>query len=125
MVSGSLSIGHTWGADSVGRSPEQDLVNGFANEGLLTIALLLLVARGVRLSGVLSRIAALILGGTSGLRTAVTRMVLPVAASSSVMNNTPVVAMALPEVQSFAKTRGFSPRNCSCRLALPAFLVAR
>lgn len=78
-------------------------VSGFANEGMLTVAALFIVAAGVRQTGAMSRIAGVLLGRSKGTRTALARLSLPVAAMSSVLNNTPIVAALLPAVTEWAR----------------------
>ena len=50
-----------------------------------------------------------VLGRPKSTLAAQTRMMLPVAAMSAFLNNTPVVAMMLPIVQDWAKRIGISP----------------
>ncbi len=78
-------------------------VSGFSNEGMLTVAALFVVAAGVRQTGAVSRIAGLLLGRSSRLDVALARLSFPVAALSSVLNNTPIVAALLPAVKDWAR----------------------
>lgn len=78
-------------------------VAGFANEGMLTVAALFIVAAGVRQTGAMSQIAALLLGRTKNLSLALLRLSLPVAGLSSLLNNTPIVAALTPAVAEWAR----------------------
>jgi di/tricarboxylate transporter len=77
---------------------------GFANQAPLTVAALYVVAAGARRTGLLAGITGRVLGGSGG-RSSMARLCIPVAGISSVFNNTPMVAMLLPEVASWARSR--------------------
>lgn len=76
---------------------------GFANEGVLTVAVLFVVAAGVRDTGGLDLLLRRVLGRPRGLREALLRMFLPVSAVSAFLNNTPLVAMMVPVVTDWAR----------------------
>ena len=78
-------------------------LKGFANEGLITVAVLFVVAEGMRQTGGLSSIGQALLGKPKSLRSAQARMMIPSALMSAFLNNTPVVAMALPIINDWAK----------------------
>jgi anion transporter len=93
---------------------------GFANEGVLTIAGLFVVARAVEESGALDRLAHWLLGMKGSERGAVIRTMLATAGMSTVLNNTPVVAMLAPTVRRWARQHGISPK----RLLIPVSYAA-
>ena len=76
---------------------------GFANEGMLTVAFMFVVARGLAKSGASEWVASHLLGRPKSLGMAQLRLMAPVALMSSVVNNTPVVALMIPAVISWAK----------------------
>jgi len=78
--------------------------SGFANQAPLTVAALYVLAAGARRTGLLAGVTARLLAGDGG-RASLTRLCLPVAGLSSVFNNTPLVAMLLPEVSSWARAK--------------------
>ena len=77
--------------------------SGFSNEGTLTVAFLFIVARGLTKTGAADWVAGVVLGRSRSLPVAQLRLMAPVAAMSSVINNTPVVAMMIPAVMNWAK----------------------
>lgn len=85
-------------------STEQALA-GFSNAAPLTVAALFILARAVEKTGALTPMVKLALGESEGRRRSLARLVLPTAAASSFLNNTPIVAMLLPEVRAWAKSR--------------------
>jgi di/tricarboxylate transporter len=87
----------------------QEAFLGFSNEGMLTVAVLFVVAYAAQSSGVLEIFAGRVMGRGVGLRRSMVRMALPVTAMSAFVNNTPIVAMFTPAVRDWAKARGLSP----------------
>ncbi|MEM9563962.1 MAG: SLC13 family permease [Actinomycetota bacterium] len=75
---------------------------GFANPAPLTVAALYVVAGGARRTGLLAGTSAKLLDGDGG-RSSLARLCLPVAGLSGLFNNTPLVAMLLPEVTAWAR----------------------
>lgn len=89
-------------------TPEEALA-GFANPGVITIAVLYIVAHGLQETGAIRWIADRLLGQPSDVRSAQLRLAVPTVGLSAFLNNTAVVAMFLPAVQDW-----------SARLRLPA-----
>jgi di/tricarboxylate transporter len=78
-------------------------LSGFSNEGVMTVAVLFVVASGLRQAGAMSRLAGGLLGRSRSARIAVARLALPVAALSALLNNTPIVAALLPAVTEWSR----------------------
>ena len=76
---------------------------GFANEGMLTVAVLYVVVAALRETGVMGWIAQRVFGSPRTTLAAQLRMMFPVATVSALMNNTPLVAAMLPAVLAWAK----------------------
>jgi hypothetical protein len=76
---------------------------GFANEGLLTVAALFVVAAGISATGGLDWYMGKLLGHPRTIAGAQLRLMLPIAAVSGFLNNTPVVAVMIPIVQRWAE----------------------
>lgn len=89
-------------------SPSQ-MVAGFSNRGMITVALLFLVSEGIRQSGALSAVVKKLLPsrGTSVAR-AQLRILPVVSAFSAFLNNTPVVVIFAPILKHWAKRVGLS-----------------
>ena len=87
----------------------KELLEGFANKGLMTVALLFLVSEGVRRSGLLEKFVGHILPKhhTSVKRTQL--LSLPfVAFISAFLNNTPVVVIFAPMLKRWAEQKHLS-----------------
>lgn len=99
--------------------PSQALA-GFANEQLHTVALLFVAAAALRGAGTLGVLTSGFLKPTRSVTLAVLRLTVPVAVMSSVLNNTPIVAMLIPEVRAWARRLGLAPS----RLLIPLSYAA-
>lgn len=87
-------------------SPAEALV-GFSNPGMFTIAVLYMVIAGLRETGAVAWLSGLLLGKPRSQSMALMRLLLPAAAMSAVINNSPVVAMFTSAVQDWCKRSGF------------------
>jgi di/tricarboxylate transporter len=92
-----------------------DALRGFANEGMLTVAALFVVAGGLRETGALDRLAALMLSSARGERGALARLSLSLPPLSAFLNNTTVVAMLMPLIADWCRRNRLSPS----RLMMP------
>ena len=92
----------------------EEALQGFANEGMLTVGVLYVVVSGLTETGAVGWIGQGLLGRPRGEAWARLRLMAPAAALSAFLNNTPVVAIFIPAVQDWAK------RN---RLALSRLLI--
>lgn len=99
-----------------------DALAGFANEGVITVGVLFVVAAGIRETGGLTSIVQRVLGRPRSVQAAQSRMLLPIAAMSSFMNNTPLVAMMLPIVRDWARKYRISPSKLLMPLSFAAIL---
>ena len=99
-----------------------DAIAGFADPSVLMIAGLFIVASGLTSTGATAMIANKILGRPESLPAAQFRLMAPVTGMSAFMNNTPIVAMYLPIVHSYAKRLGISPSKLFMPLSFAAIL---
>ncbi|WP_312571557.1 SLC13 family permease [Stutzerimonas balearica] len=83
-------------------SPVEALA-GFANQGVITIATLYVVAAGLKETGAVQWVASRLLGQPKSVRGAQIRMLLPTGVLSAFMNNTTVVAMFIPAIQDWSQ----------------------
>lgn len=97
-----------------------EAVAGFGNKGLITIGLLFAVVAGMEFTGGTELATGWLLSKAKTLVDAQLRMLLPVAAISGFLNNTPVVAALLPIVGDLGKRISVS----TSRLLLPMSYAA-
>lgn len=93
---------------------------GFGNPGVITIAILYVVAAGLKETGAVEWIARHLLGHPKTARGAQLRMIAPTGVLSAFMNNTAVVAIFLPAIQSWAQRLGIP----ASKLLLPLSYAA-
>ncbi len=105
-----------------GAVPAREAFAGIANEGLLTIAFLYVVVAGLEDTGAVHWLAHAMLGRPRGLRAAQLRLMLPTAALSAFMNNTPVVAVLIPAVSDWARRLGLPLSKLLLPLSYAAIL---
>lgn len=88
----------------VGILSPKEVIAGFSNKGMITVALLFLISEGVRRSGLLEQLIERLLprnGGT--VRKVQMRMMPIVSFISAFLNNTPVVVIFAPMVKRWAE----------------------
>jgi len=105
------------------RFPEpRQVAATFGNEGLLTVAVLFVVAAGLMETGAVALLTDRVLGRPATLAAAQVRVMLPVAGISAFLNNTPVVAMFIPIVNDWCKRTNLSPSKLFIPLSYAAVL---
>ena len=100
---------------TLGLAPENDLLKGFANPGVITVAVLFVVAAGMYSTGAITLLANRIIGLPTAIRQAQIKIMLPVAVGSAFLNNTPLVAMMIPVIRDISRKSGLA----SSRLYMP------
>jgi len=102
-------------------TPEQAF-SGFSNPAPITVAALYVLARAVEKTGALRPLVAAALGRGEHQRGALVRLTIPTAAASAFLNNTPIVAMLIPQIVDWAKQRGQSASRFLMPLSFAAIL---
>lgn len=87
----------------------QEALSGFSQVSVVVVGVLFVVIAGLTHTGVLQWIVKNLLGTPDTYTKAVTRLMLPVAALSSFLSNTTVVALFVNIVKMWAKKLGVSP----------------
>jgi di/tricarboxylate transporter len=100
----------------------RDFAAAFGNEGLLTVAVLFVVAAALTETGAMTLATEPLLGRPRSTVDAQTRLMLPVIGVSAFLNNTPVVAMFVPVVNDWCKRTGLSPSKLFIPLSYAAVL---
>ena len=86
-----------------------DAFSGFSSQSVVVIGVLFIVVAGLTYTGVMQWIVRHLLGQPKSYSRAVIRLMLPVAALSSFLSNTTVVAMFVGIVKMWSKKLGISP----------------
>ena len=79
-----------------------EALKGMANEGMIAVAALFVVAAGVERTGALAVLVELVLGRPRSLTQAQLRTMVGPGILSAFMNNTPVVALLVPAIREWA-----------------------
>lgn len=99
-----------------------DGLAGFANEGTITVAVLYVVAAGMRETGALDVVVRGLFNRARSVASAQLLLMLPVTIASAFVNNTPVVACFIPAVTDWAKKMRISPSRLMMPLSYAAIL---
>ena len=95
---------------------------GLANEGVVTIAVLFVVVAGIQETGALRWVSKWFLGNPNNLNAAQHRVIWPTAVFSSFLNNTPLVAMAMPLIDDWARQHRLSASKLLMPLSFASIL---
>lgn len=87
----------------------EQALKGFSNEGMLTIALLFIIAGAIQKSGIFDRTISYMLGSKSSPRLAMFKMLLPISGMSAFLNNTPIVVTFTPFIRKWCRENDISP----------------
>lgn len=104
-------------------TPKQ-MLEGFSNKGMITVALLFLVSEGIRRSGLLEELLRRLLPKGKGLsvRKVQLRMLPAVVGISAFLNNTPIVVIFAPMIKRWAEQHGVSPTKLLIPLSYATIL---
>ncbi|SES76666.1 Di-and tricarboxylate transporter [Salinibacillus kushneri] len=89
-------------------TPEEAL-QGFSNEGMLTIALLFIVAGAVQKSGIVDRAMSNWLDRGKSRNGSMFRFLIPSSLFSAFLNNTPIVVTFTPLIKKWCEDHGIAP----------------
>ena len=97
-------------------------LSGFSNPAPMTIAALFVLARAVERTGMLRPVVRGLLGGTPHDRRALTQILAPTTVASGFLNNTPIVAMLVPQIEQWCDANRRSPSRYLMPLSFAAIL---
>ena len=97
-------------AGFIGIATPRELFAGLSNGGVITIAAMLVIAKGVFYTGVVSRVTFRLLSGVTSIRRALARLIPPVGVLSALINTTPIMAMLIPATKELEQTNGVPAR---------------
>lgn len=101
----------------------KEMLEGFSNKGMITVALLFLVSEGVRRSGLLEKLLrSLLPHHDATVRSAQLRMLPVVSFISAFLNNTPVVVIFGPMIKRWAERMKISPTKLLIPLSYATIL---
>ncbi|SFB06075.1 Di-and tricarboxylate transporter [Lentibacillus halodurans] len=86
-----------------------EALSGFSNEGMLTVALLFIVAGSVQKSGLIDQMMENWLQNSRTHTGSMLRFFVPMSAFSAFLNNTPIVVTFTPIIKKWCEDRGIAP----------------
>jgi di/tricarboxylate transporter len=89
-------------------TPEEAL-KGFSNQGMLTIALLFIVAGAVQKHGIIDELMKNWLNKSKSINGSMLRFYVPTALFSAFLNNTPIVVTFTPIIKKWCEDKGIAP----------------
>lgn len=98
-------------AGIVGIATPAELFGGLSNGGVITIAAMLVIAKGVLYTGVISRVTHRLLAGVRSAGQVLRRLIPPVGVVSALINTTPIVAMLIPATKELEQQSGVPARG--------------
>ncbi len=84
-------------------APVEELLKGFSNQGMLTVAVLFMVAAGMYATGAITLIMDKLIGLPRTVFGAQIKILPPIAVGSAFLNNTPLVAMMIPVIRDLCR----------------------
>ena len=98
-------------AGFAGIAKPSELFAGLSNGGVITIAAMLVIAKGVFYTGVVSRVMYRLLSGVDSVRETLVRLIPPVGVMSALINTTPIMAMLIPATKELEQQSGVPARG--------------
>jgi di/tricarboxylate transporter len=95
----------------LGIAPVDQLTAGLSNAGVITIAGMLVIARGVVQTGIVSRATWVLLASTSTAQQVIRRLAFPIGVASALINTTPLVALLIPAARQLEQTKRIPARE--------------
>ncbi|MFD2210357.1 SLC13 family permease [Virgibacillus halophilus] len=99
-----------------------EALSGFSNEGMLTVALMFIIAGAVHKSGFIDQWLEKWLQNSRTHTGTMIRFFVPISAFSAFLNNTPIVVTFTPMIKKWCETRGIAPSKFLIPLSFATIL---
>jgi di/tricarboxylate transporter len=99
----AIFLGALTAAITLKLAPASELLKGFSNQGMLTVAVLFMVAAGMYATGAITMIMDKLIGLPKSIFGAQVKILPPIAVGSAFLNNTPLVAMMIPVIRDLCR----------------------
>ena len=100
----------------------EEAFSGFSNPAPMTVAALYVLAAGIEKTGALTPVMQSTLGERGWYRLPLIRTLVPTVGASAFLNNTPIVAMLIPQVTAWAQRRGVAVSKLLMPVSFAAIL---
>jgi di/tricarboxylate transporter len=103
-------------------APTNELLKGFSNQGMLTVAVLFMVAAGMYATGAITMIMDKLIGLPKSITGAQVKILPPIALGSAFLNNTPLVAMMIPVIKDLSRASRLPAKQLYLPLSFASIL---
>ena len=103
-------------------APTDELLKGFSNQGMLTVAVLYIVAAGMYATGAITMLMNRLIGLPKHIMTAQIKILPPIAVGSAFLNNTPLVAMMIPVIRDLTQSARLPGKHLYLPLSFASIL---
>ena len=104
-------------------APPAELAAGLSNAGVITVAGMLVIAKGIVQTGVVARATWALLSSAASARQAFRRLAGPIGIASALINTTPLVALLIPATRQLEQTKRIPARELLLPMAHVTTLV--
>jgi di/tricarboxylate transporter len=118
----ALFVGALTVAITLRLAPVEELLKGFSNQGMLTVAVLFMVAAGMYATGAITLIMDKLIGLPRTVFGAQIKILPPIALGSAFLNNTPLVAMMIPVIRDLCRAGRLPARQLYLPLSFASIL---
>lgn len=118
----AIFVGTLTAAMTLKLAPVLELLKGFSNPGMLTVAVLFMVAAGMYATGAITMIMDKLIGLPRSIVGAQIKILPPIAFGSAFLNNTPLVAMMIPVIRDLSRTSRLPARQLYLPLSFASIL---
>jgi len=118
----AIFIGALTAALTLNLAPTDELLKGFSNQGMLTVAVLFMVAAGMYATGAITMIMDKLIGLPKSVFAAQLKILPPIAFGSAFLNNTPLVAMMIPVIRDLSRASRLPARQLYLPLSFASIL---
>ncbi len=122
LPAAAVFMGALAAAITLNLAPTDELLKGFSNQGMLTVAVLYIVAAGMYATGAITILMNKLIGLPRGIFTAQIKILPPIAVGSAFLNNTPLVAMMIPVIRDLTQSARLPAKHLYMPLSFASIL---
>ncbi len=122
LPAAAVFMGALAAAITLNLAPTDELLKGFSNQGMLTVAVLYMVAAGMYATGAITILMNKLIGLPRSILQAQIKILPPIAVGSAFLNNTPLVAMMIPVVRDLTQSARLPAKHLYMPLSFASIL---
>ncbi len=122
LPAAAVFLGALAAAITLELAPTKELLKGFSNEGMLTVAVLYIVAAGMYATGAITILMNKLIGRPGSVMQAQVKILPPIALGSAFLNNTPLVAMMIPVIRDLTQSARLAAKHLYLPMSFASIL---